>query len=392
MRRVAAVLDASLESVVLSNASLSQQSPASLAIGLGDEHQGWLGDFAKAAPLLREGPPWEQFLAIPESGPEVSWDLERHAPADALRWAAYTNTTPERAERDFMRPLWRLVISLLDSSGVQDRPPAGLTANLLDRWVAGRLHSAVAVIAQALDVREPWRAAAELAAFVGDLIAWYQPLRPDAGRELLEPLALLLAPFVPHLAEAIRRQVGDRPRPSVHLEDWPAPDPTWEDGTLLANMVRVRRLVELGQHARATASIEQDQLLPGALVGLPAGASWELEDLDPFTMLLAGTLRVTQVKLAPDAAAYVRWRLALNPERPVQRELSPAAVEAALAELGDQEAAHLAAQLRKGMSVGLDLSGVAITLLPDEVSISVQAKSASAVAADADHLVILAVG
>jgi hypothetical protein len=176
----------------------------------------------------------------------------------------------------------------------------------------------------------------------------------------------------------------------VHLEDWPVLDPGWEDGALLSNMARVRRLVELGQHARASANIESDQLLPGALVGLPAGASWVLEDLQPFTRLLAGALRVTQVKLVPDAAAYVRWRLTLAPERPVQRDLSPVAVEAALAELGDDEAGRLAAQLRQGMSVGLDVSGLAITLLPDEVSISVEARSASAVAADADHLVILA--
>ena len=392
MRRVPAVLDAALESALLSHASLSPQSAASLAIGMGDEHLGWLGDLTKVAALLRQGSAWEQFLAIPERGPDSPWDLERHAPADALRWAAYTNTTPEQAERDFMRPLWRLVISLVDSSEVQDRAPAGPTADLLDRWVAARLHSAIAAIALALDGREPRRAAAELAAFVADLVSWYQPLRPGAGRELLEPLALMLAPFVPHLAEAIRRQAGSRPRPSVHLEDWPALDPAWEDDTLISNMARVRRLVDLGQQARAGANIESDQLLPGALVGLPAGASWELEDLRPFTRLLAGTLRVTQVKLAPDAVAYVRWRLTLDPERPVQRDLAPSAVEAALAELGDDEAAHLAAQLRQGMSVGLDVSGLAITLLPDEVSISAEARSASAVATDADHLVILAVG
>ena len=254
------------------------------------------------------------------------------------------------------------------------------------------MHFAVSTIAQALDGREPRRAAVELASLVSDLAAWYQPLRPGAGRELLEPLSLLLAPFVPHLAEAMCRQAAGRSCPSVHLEGWPVPDPAWEDGALLSNMDRVRRVVALGLRARSMAGIEPDQLLPGALVGLPAGASWLLEDLHPFTRLLADTLRVTQVKLAPDAAAYVSWRLAPNPERPVQRALSPAALEAALADLGDDEAAHLATQLRKGLSVGLEVSGVAITLLPDEVSVSVQARSGSAVAADSDHLVILAVG
>ena len=51
----------------------------------------------EAVALLREGPAWEQFVAIPQGGPEASWDPDRHPPADALRWAAYTNTTPVQA-------------------------------------------------------------------------------------------------------------------------------------------------------------------------------------------------------------------------------------------------------------------------------------------------------
>ena len=392
MHRVPAVLDASLESAVLSNASLPQQGSASMAIGVGDERVGWLGDLARVAALLRQSPAWEQALAVPEGDPEEDWDLERHAPADALRWASYTNSMPQQAERDFMRPLWRVVIALLDSSEVLDGLPGGATAGLLDRWVVARLHYAINAVTQALDGREPRRAVDELAALVDDLAGWYLPLRPGAGRDLLEPLTLLLAPFVPHLAEAIHRQAGGRPRPSVHLEDWPAPDPSWEDGALLSNMSRVKRLIELGLRARAEAKLESTQLLPGALIGLPAGASWELADLQPFDRLLADMLRVTQVKLSPDAATYVRWRLALNPERPVQRDLSRDAIDAALADLSDDKAAHLAMQLRMGLSVGLEVSDLAITLLPDEVSVSVQARPGSAAAADADHLVILAVG
>ena len=392
MRRVDAVLDASLESAVLSSANLPQTGPASLAIGVGDEHLGWLGDLTKLAVLLRGSPAWEQVLAIPESGTEVTWDLERHAPADALRWAAYTNTTPDQAERDFMRPLWRLVVSLLDSSEAQAGSPGGATDGLLDRWVVARLHHTASVVTQALDGREPGRAAGELAALVGDLAPWYLPRRPGAGRELLEPLTLLLAPFLPHLAEAIHREVGGRPRPSVHLEAWPALDPGWEDGVLLSNMARVQHLTELGLRARAEAGIDPHQLLPGALVGSLPGASWEPEALQPFSRLLADALRVAQVKFSADAADYVGWRLALNPERPVQRDVTEAGIGAVLADLSAGEAAHLATQLRRGMSVGLEVSGLAITLLPDEVSISVRARPGQAAAAGADHLVILAVG
>jgi hypothetical protein len=178
----------------------------------------------------------------------------------------------------------------------------------------------------------------------------------------------------------------------VHVQDWPTLDPAWEDAALLSNMARVRRLTEIGLRARADAGIDPHQLLPGALAGSLAGASWRSEELQPFARLLADALRVAQAKFSVDAASYVEWRLALNPERPVQRDVPQGAIGDALADLSASEAAHLVTQLRMGISVGLEVSGLAITLLPDEVSISVHARSGQAAAADADHLVILAVG
>ncbi|NIV36228.1 MAG: class I tRNA ligase family protein, partial [Anaerolineae bacterium] len=185
----------------------------------------------------------------------------------------------------------------------------------------------------------------------------------------------MLAPFMPHLAEAIHREVSGRPRQSVHLAAWPALDPAWQDEVLLSNMARVRRLMELGLRARSDAGIDPHQLLPGALVGPLAGASWQPEDLQPFARLLADALRVAQVRFSADAASFVEWRLALNPERPVQRDVSQAAIGDALADLSASEAAHLVTQLRTGISVGIEVSGLAITLLPDEVSISVHART-----------------
>jgi isoleucyl-tRNA synthetase len=392
MRRVSAVLDASLESAVLSNTSIPQSGPANLAIGAGDGRLGWLADFARVAALLHKDAAWEQALAIPERDAEATWDLARQTPADALRWAAYASTTPDQAEDSFLRPLLRLIASLLNSPETQDVVPGGATGELLDRWAAARVYQVAASVTQALDDRAPGRAASDLAALVRDLSAWYVPRRPGAGTELLEPLTLLLAPFLPHLAEAIHRQAGRRSGTSVHLEEWPTFDPAWEDGALLSNMARVRRLAELGLRARAQAGIAPHQVLPGAVVGLVEDASWALQDLQPFVRLLADALAVAQVKLSPSAAEYVDWHLALDPERPVQREVAQAEIEAALAELDADEAARLATQLRRGMSVGLEVSSLAITLLPDEVSISVQARSGLAAAADAEHLVALIVG
>jgi hypothetical protein len=47
-------------------------------------------------------------------------------------------------------------------------------------------------------------------------------------------------------------------------------------------------------------------------------------------------------------------------------------IHAALAALSPEKAAEVAAQLRAGLSVGLHIGDQVVTLLPDEVRISVQ--------------------
>jgi isoleucyl-tRNA synthetase len=394
MHRVASVVDAAFEAAVL---SCSGSSRPDLAIGLGDTQSGWLGDLTTMAALLPGAFAWEKAISLPERGADAAWDLRRIGSADAVRWAACTGVTPDQAESEFLRPLWRLSTSRLDLHTQPSRARGGeeahdLGSDLLDRWLRARFHQVLEACTQALEAQDPGRSAEELAAFVGDLLGWYEPLRPGGGGEVLEALSRSLAPFVPHLAEAVRRQVCGRSAESVHLAAWPVPDPAWEDRALLAHMAHLRRLAALGQSARSRAAINPDRLLRQAAVGLLQGDPAELAELGPFEKVLARVLGVSKVQFMPDLAAQVRWHLTLNAGQPVERDVTILEIEAALAELDAGAALHLASQLRAGLSIGFQVSGRAITLLPDEVSLSAQARPGWSAAADAGHLVVLKVG
>ena len=102
MRRVAEVVDAAFEAAVLPWATASLPGPANLAIGLGDEHLGWLGDLTELAALLHDALAWERALALPEAG--AAGGSCSLSPADRQRWAIYTGTTPDEAERAFPAP------------------------------------------------------------------------------------------------------------------------------------------------------------------------------------------------------------------------------------------------------------------------------------------------
>jgi hypothetical protein len=157
-------------------------------------------------------------------------------------------------------------------------------------------------------------------------------------------------------------------------------------------MARVQHLAELGQRARTEAGVKPDRLLARAVAGLLEVDLTEAEALEPFAELLASALGVRQVEFAADVTARVEWRLSQRTGRRAEPDVALAEIEAAMTALDAEEAERLASQLRNGLSVGLQVSGRSITLLPDEVSVSVQARPGWAAAADAEQLVIVDVG
>lgn len=403
MRRVAAVVDAVFEAAILPWAIASQPGPADLAVGLGDRDLGWLGDLTEMTAVLHGSLAWQQAVALPESEPGTDWSLERVTPADALRWAAYAGTTPDRAEREFLRPLWQVVVSLHEPPRSVETNAAPLpcgqrgsrrraSEELCDRWLLARLHQATGAVSEALEAGEPGRAAGELATLASDLGDWYVPHRPGGGRQHLAFLSRLLAPFVPHLAEAIYRQAGGRAAPSVHLTAWPASDLAAEDRALLARMTQVRRLASLGRAARVQAGVERDRLLHQAIVSLLLADDGGAAALVAFEDLLAESLGVSRVRFAAKAAVPVASRLVLNREPVAEWDVGIAEVKAALTALDPEEAASLVSQIREGLSVSLDVSGQALTLLPDQVRVTVQARPGWAAATDGDRLVVIEVG
>ncbi len=85
----------------------------------------------------------------------------------------------------------------------------------------------------------------------------------------------------------------------------------------------------------------------------------------------------------------VAWNLGLKKERALDRGVAPVDIAATLKALEPETMAALVSQVRDGLSIGLDIAGQTVTLLPDEVTIALQAPSGWAAAADGGYLVLL---
>ncbi|MGH2657748.1 MAG: isoleucine--tRNA ligase [Actinomycetota bacterium] len=321
--------------------------------------------------------------------------------ADALRWFFVASGSPWSARRVSMEAVEdgvrRLLLTLWNTFAflvlyanandldptAQDVPPAGRPP--LDRWILSRLQATVETARRGLDGYDATTAARAIAGLVDDLSNWYvRRARPRfwnvggdgsaedtaaAHRTLYECLttvARLLAPVTPFVAEAVWRTLTagtDGAPESVHLADYPGPDPASRDERLESSMATVRHIVTLGRTARTDARVRVRQPLARAVVHLPGDPS----ELEPLLPDVAEELNVKAIELAEAAQALGGWRA-----RPSYRVLGPrlgARVKDVAAAL-EADDGSLAAVLAAGRPVTLDTPSGSVSLAPEDVDLS----------------------
>ena len=240
-------------------------------------------------------------------------DAAEQIGADVMRWmfasanpAANMNFGYHLAHeevRRFFLPLWNtygffVTYARLDG-WTPDQTDGAVTARtVLDTWILSRQERLVAEVRDAFDGYDALRATRAIEAFVDDLSNWY--VRRNRRRfwkgeldddkraahatlhEVLTTLARLLAPIVPHVADALWENLVvsvDAAAPdSVHLADFPARTAERGDAAIEQAVALARRIVALGRTARAATSVRTRQPLRTVRVKLPAANAGRLAD------------------------------------------------------------------------------------------------------------------
>lgn len=125
----------------------------------------------------------------------------------------------------FLQRLWRLVAAFRQRGGRLHRTPPSPTTKLtaIDQQVRRCVHTAIQAIEEDLDGAYQFNTAvSELMKLVNGLGAVDQA-SDDVQVEAMDALLRLLAPFAPHLAEELWRQLEGAG--SIHNQSWPQPDP-----------------------------------------------------------------------------------------------------------------------------------------------------------------------
>ena len=336
--------------------------------------------------------------------------------ADVMRWM-YASANPasnlrfgygpgHEVVRRFFLPLWNtyaffVTYARLDGWSPSQADGAERARTLLDRWILSRLDGLVGAVGAALDQYDAQGATRTIEGFVDELSNWY--VRRNRRRfwkgeldddkraahatlhEVLVTLARLLAPIVPHLADAMWDNLvaaGDASAPdSVHLADFPSRVPGGADPDVEVAVDLARRTVALGRTARASSGVRTRQPLRAARVKLPGGATAFAADAAvaaELTTQVLEELNVRELAPIPDESELVER--SLYPLLPVIGPRHGKAVGAVMAgaRSGDW---HL-------NSDGTATVG-GVTLQVDEFEMTARARAGHEVAEDGDLLVAL---
>jgi isoleucyl-tRNA synthetase len=312
-----------------------------------DQTRGWFYSLMAVGTLVFGRSAYENVvclgLVLDEAGVKMSKHLgnvlepiplmDRHG-ADALRWFFAASGSPwgdRRVGHELLSEIVRKVLltywntaSFLvlyanaggwtaESSALA---PASAGRPLIDRWVLSELHGLVREVTASLESFDTAGAGRRIGAFIDDLSNWYVrrsrrrfwdgPSTADGAAafatlyECVTVLTLLMAPFTPFVTDyvwGVLRRSGAAE--SVHLASWPSFDPSLIDVELSSQMALVRRLVELGRSARASASVRMRQPLRRALIGAPGFEALPAE----LRAEIAAELNVAELDVLGDPGA-----------------------------------------------------------------------------------------
>jgi isoleucyl-tRNA synthetase len=338
------------------------------------------------------------------------WEvLDRHG-ADAFRWYYLTSQQPwagyrfsvdtvGEAVRQFMLTLWNtyhlfVLYANAESIGPADLDGAELGDGELDRWIVSRLQSLKRGVIEDLDGYDCTRAGGLIAEFVDQLSNWYVRLSRrrfwDGDRAAFATLrhcllevAKLLAPFTPFIADEIYSNLGGGAE-SVHLADYPEPDPALEDRELEAGVESSQRAIALGRAARGKAKIKVRQPLAKAVI---VATDSERVAIERLADLVKAELNVKELEFVSEEGELVSYAV-----KPNYRSLGPRfgkqmpQVAAAIEALDPQHAAQSLAGERR---IGINVDGHDHELEPGDVVLEMNAIEGFEVEAEAGRAVAL---
>ncbi|MCY4284845.1 MAG: isoleucine--tRNA ligase [Thiotrichales bacterium] len=440
-RRVPEVIDCWFDSGAMSYAQFhypfenrdlfERRFPADYICEAIDQTRGWFYSLHAIAALVSDSVAYRNCIClahiVDKDGKKMSksqgnivnpYDVFDHVGADPLRWYLACRIAPEAQKRisvDFVRGVasgfintwWNtyaffVMYAKLDRIDLAEDVPLAERPEI-DRWALARLHRTVAGVTDALEAYDVLTAGRAIESFVDQLSNWYvrrnrrrfwkAAAGPDKQAayltlyECLHTVNRLMAPIMPFITETVHRNlvcgVDDTAPASVHMSEWPVPDPAARDDALMAEIEVVQRVVGLGRAARNGSGVRVRQPLARLLVRVPDDTS--AASVMRHAPQILEELNVKAVEmLAPDAD-LLSYRIKPNLPR-IGRRFGKR-VPAVRAALAAADGGAIATAVAAGRSFDIDVAGEVITFEPEDVLVESTSAEGYSCAEEGGYLV-----
>ena len=390
-----------------------------------DQTRGWFYSLHAIGTLIKDSPAYKNVivngLLLDANGEKMSKSkgntvdpfeaLDEHG-ADVIRWYMLSNSPPwdntKYADRGLRETRTKVFGTLenvysffatyanIDGFTADTPAPAVAERPELDRWILSRLQSTAAEAAAALDDYNPTRAARAVERFIDALSNWYirrsrarfwAGARADANDNAgddavadkraayhttltcLRDTAAMMAPIAPFFADWLYGQVTESSgaRASVHLADFPTPDPAMTDTDLERRMALARAIVANTLALRNEAGLNVRQPVARILVVEEPGVA--RADVEAVAAIVRDEVNVDAIEYVAGEGDLVK-RSAKPNFKQLGKRLGKKmkAVAAAVAELGD---AAIAAYLRDN-ALTVTADGEAVELGEGDLLVSAE--------------------
>jgi isoleucyl-tRNA synthetase len=439
-RRVPEVIDCWFDSGAMSYAqwhypfenedTFSTHFPADYIVEAIDQTRGWFYTLHAIATLVSDSVAYRNCIClahiVDQDGKKMSksvgnildpYDVFDTVGADALRWYLAARIAPEVQKRisvglvrdvasTFINTFWNtykffVMYARLDEVDLTKDVPVDSRPEI-DRWVLALLQHTVTTVTEALDSYDARTAGESIESFVDQLSNWY--VRRNRSRfwkaaagadkqaayltlhECLKVIHLLLAPFMPFLAENVYQNLVRSRDPkaplSVHMAPWPTVEPEKVEPNLIHDFDVVQRVVGLGRAARNQTKLRVRQPLSRLLVRVPDEAAAKAVRDNQRQIL--DELNVKTLELVARDAGLVSYRIKPNLPRIGKRlgKLIPAVREA----LATADSAAIAAAVAGDEGFELRVGGQELTFDAADVLIETTAAEGYACAEEGGYL------
>ena len=276
-----------------------------------------------------------------------------------------------------------------------DLAEAPLGDDDLDRWALSRLQGLTATVIDRMDDFDCTTAGRAIAEYVDELSNWYVRLNRrrfwegDRAafatlRHCLIEVSKLLAPFIPFVADEIHDNLAGG-ADSVHLRDYPEPDPELADGELEAGVEAAMRAIELGRAARAQAEVKNRQPLRRAVIVATEAERRRDRAARPSRRRRAQR-QGARVRLRGGRAGRLRRS---SPTTAPSGRASASAMPQVAAAVEALDPDHVAEATRGERRIGINIDGTEHTLEPDDFTLVMSPLEGYEVEAEAGRAVAL---